>query len=339
VPQNLFEQYSKASNIYFLVIMCMQMVKVISISDGQPAMLPPMIFVILASMLKDGYEDYKRHRDDRAENEELTEVYNHSRGCFTFVEWQSVQVGDIVRVRRDSYFPADMLLLHSSGPSGLSYVETKNLDGESNLKIRSVCKELLSKRYENENELRNLTCIIGCEAPNNHLYKFDGTLYLPNEEMGDSARTNNQVPLYNNHIVLRGMSLRNTEEIYGWVLYTGRETKIQMNQAKHAYKTSTVMRITYRAIISIFVAQAVFGSIAAVLGATWMVKNLDVPYMNFSMEDKWNSNFWLNLLKMVGTWMLIMTNCVPISLLVSLEVIKLWQGSFMGWDVLMYDVN
>jgi phospholipid-transporting ATPase len=78
VPKNLFEQYSKASNIYFLVIMCMQMIKVISISDGKPAMLPPMVFVIVTSMLKDGYEDYKRHRDDRAENEELTEVY--SRG-------------------------------------------------------------------------------------------------------------------------------------------------------------------------------------------------------------------------------------------------------------------
>jgi len=133
--------------------------------------------------------------------------------------------------------------------------------------------------------------------------------------------------------------LRNTKEIYGWVLYTGHETKIQMNSAKPAYKTSTVMRITYRAIISIFIAQAVFGSVAAALGARWMVKNIDVPYLDFQTADKWNSNFWLNLLKMMGTWMLIMTNCVPISLLVSLEVIKLWQGSFMGWDFLMYDLN
>lgn len=90
MPKNLFEQYSKASNVYFLVIMCMQMVKVISISDGQPAMLPPMIFVIFTSMIKDGYEDWKRHRDDRAENEDLTEVYNHSRGAFTFTEWQTL---------------------------------------------------------------------------------------------------------------------------------------------------------------------------------------------------------------------------------------------------------
>ena len=112
-----------------------------------------------------------------------------------------------------------------------------------------------------------------------------------------------------------------------------------MNSAKPAYKTSKVMRITYRAIISIFIAQAVLGSAAAAIGARWMVKNIDVPYLDFQTTDKWNSNFWLNFLKMIGTWMLIMTNCVPISLLVSLEVIKLWQGSFMGWDFLMYDLN
>jgi len=68
-----------------------------------------------------------------------------------------------------------------------------------------------------------------------------------------------------------------------------------------------------------------------------MVKNLDVSYLDFSLSGKWNTKFWLIALKMAGTWMLIMTNCVPISLLVSLEVIKLWQGSFMAWDVLMYD--
>ena len=76
LPVNLFEQYQKASNIYFLVIMLMQLIDVISISDGKPAMLPPIIFVLVASMLKDGYEDYKRHRDDRNENETLTEVFN-----------------------------------------------------------------------------------------------------------------------------------------------------------------------------------------------------------------------------------------------------------------------
>jgi len=133
------------------------------------------------------------------------------------------------------------------------------------------------------------------------------------------------------------MSLRNTEEIYGWVLYTGHESKIYMNSAKPAYKTSSAMTITYRAIISIFIAQAIVGSIAAVLGASWMIRNIEISYLDFDKSNNWNTNFWLLQLKMMGTWMLIMTNCVPISLLVSLEIVKLWQGSFMSYDVLMYD--
>jgi phospholipid-transporting ATPase len=72
-------------------------------------------------------------------------------------------------------------------------------------------------------------------------------------------------------------------------------------------------------------------------GSWWQTSNLRVEYLDINANDKWNMNFWLLSLKMMGTWMLIMTNCVPISLLVSLEVIKLWQGSFMSWDVLMYD--
>lgn len=150
------------------------MVDFISISDGKPAMLPPMIFVIVTSMLKDGYEDYKRHRDDRAENEELTEVYNFEKGIFHFCEWQYLQVGDIVRVQRDQYFPADMLLIHTTGQGGVAYVETKMLDGESNLKMKTAIKEL-NPHYTNEASLKNFAGILGCEVPNNQIYKFDGT--------------------------------------------------------------------------------------------------------------------------------------------------------------------
>ena len=49
-----------------------------------------------------------------------------------------MKVGDIVKVKRDEYFPADMVVLHSSGPGGVYYVETKGLDGETNLKLRGV---------------------------------------------------------------------------------------------------------------------------------------------------------------------------------------------------------
>ena len=77
-PVNLWEQFStKMANLYFLVIMFMQMIEKISISAGQPVMAMPLIFVVSLSMIKDAYEDFKRHRSDKSENEAIAEVYNH----------------------------------------------------------------------------------------------------------------------------------------------------------------------------------------------------------------------------------------------------------------------
>ena len=77
VPLNLFEQFTKKlANLYFLIIMFMQMITVISISNGQPAMAPPLIIVVLISMIKDAYEDYKRHQEDKGENEAFAQVYS-----------------------------------------------------------------------------------------------------------------------------------------------------------------------------------------------------------------------------------------------------------------------
>ena len=83
VPLNLFEQFTKKlANMYFLVIMFMQMIEAISISNGQPAMLPPLTFVVVLSMIKDAYENYKRHKEDRYENNSTAEVYNRQSKSF-----------------------------------------------------------------------------------------------------------------------------------------------------------------------------------------------------------------------------------------------------------------
>ena len=76
---------------------------------------------------------------------------------------------------------------------------------------------------------------------------------------------------------------------------------------------------------------------ASAIGTTWMIKNIEIPYLAFDQNDAWSHNWGLLFLKTTGTWVLIFTNFVPISLLVTLELIKYWQGSFMSCDILMYD--
>ena len=100
-------------------------------------MAVPLTCVVCISMIKDAYEDYKRHRHDRKENRENeAERFDAANGGFEKVEWQDIRVGNIVKVYRDEAIPADMILLNSQDQKGACYVETKNLDGETNLKVK-----------------------------------------------------------------------------------------------------------------------------------------------------------------------------------------------------------
>ena len=140
IPKNLLVQFKKASNLYFLIITFMQMIELISISNGKPAMAAPLVMVVIVSMVKDGYEDYKRHMNDDKENTSDSRCLD-SKGSFELKEWQKLICGDIVKIRCDEMIPVDMLILHTSDAKGICYIETKNLDGETNLKTKSANKK------------------------------------------------------------------------------------------------------------------------------------------------------------------------------------------------------
>ena len=86
-------QFQKASNLYFLLVTYMQTIKVISISGGKPAMAVPLFFVVLVSMIKDLFEDFKRHQADDRENNAETMVYDPKSKGFKQSKWRQIHCG------------------------------------------------------------------------------------------------------------------------------------------------------------------------------------------------------------------------------------------------------
>ena len=82
-----------------------------------------------------------------------------------------------MKIEEDQFVPADMILLYSSGPKGTCYVETKSLDGETNLKLKQTQKELQTV-LKKEADFFSIRGEMECERPNAAIYNFEGIVKL-----------------------------------------------------------------------------------------------------------------------------------------------------------------
>ena len=123
------------------------------------------MFVITVSAVKDIFEDLKRHKSDNVENTRKVLRLDKKTKTFVLDSWKNLRVGQIVQVLQDQYFPADLALLRSANANGIAYVETKNLDGETNLKHKSALKELQAT-VNDPDHCAQFRGTLVCEAPN-----------------------------------------------------------------------------------------------------------------------------------------------------------------------------
>lgn len=247
-----------------------------------------------------------------------------------------MRVGQIIRIKKNEFIPADLVILHSSNPKGACYVETKNLDGETNLKMKATEKEIYG-HFKEESDLHKLDGEVQCELPNEQIYKFEGNITY---KSGQDGKTSLGVE----NMLWRGCSLKNTAYIYGLTVFTGHDTKVMKNSAKSRYKMSNVEVLTNYSIGLILVSQFILSTIGASNGAYFShylredpetkeknhsCKDMNDPTESGKIECQWA--YYLDLSELstrwiiyFGTWILIFTNFVPISLNVSLELVKLW---------------
>ncbi|KOC64948.1 putative phospholipid-transporting ATPase IA [Habropoda laboriosa] len=324
IPMFLFEQFRRYSNCFFLFIALMQQIPDVS-PTGRYTTLVPLIFILSVSALKEIVEDIKRHRADDEINMREVEVLRD--GHWQWIQWRNVAVGDVAKVI--SYFLQShgygnyyqLELLASSEPQGMSFIETANLDGETNLKIRQAHPDTAS--ILDTAELMNFRANIQCEPPNRHLYEFNGVLRGTNRQ---------SVPLGPDQVLLRGAMLRNTRWVFGVVIYTGHDTKLMQNNTTTApLKRSTLDRLTNTQILMLFFILLLLCILSAVFNIIWTkAHNEGLWYLG--LQEEMTKNFAFNLL----TFIILFNNLIPISLQVTLEVVRFVQATFINMDIEMY---
>ncbi len=350
LPMALFEQYRRAAYWYFTAI------AILASAGFGPygtiSLWVPLGFVLVLGLARDLWEDVRRSRGDREVNTRPILVYSGVEGKFEEKEWRNVRVGDLVKVSDGNYFPADLLLLSSTGPDGICYVETMNLDGETNLKVRQslectwgvvdyddddggAAEESGKNNNEGKQVLKNFEAVLRCEPPNASLYTFAGMLEFPDGR---------SFPIGPSQILLRDSSLQNTGTIVGAVVYTGHDTKVMQNSLPPPSKRSRLDK-TLDKIIWIMFGLLLFVSIltAVLLAVRTKGAGSNQWYLLPTIGDtdyaaNYNPNedavagvlSFLNSLILYGYF-------VPIALYVSLEIVRGIQAQFIAEDLHMYD--
>nr|XP_033949463.1 phospholipid-transporting ATPase IA isoform X3 [Pseudochaenichthys georgianus] len=315
LPRFLYSQFRRAANAFFLFIALLQQIPDVS-PTGRWTTLVPLLFILVVAAVKEFIEDLKRHNADGIVNRKECQVLRN--GAWEIVHWEKVAVGEVLRASNGDHLPADLVLLSSSEPQGMCYIETSNLDGETNLKIRQGLR--VTSDIRDIESLMRLSGKMECESPNRHLYEFVGNLRLE----GHST-----IPLGPDQILLRGAQLRNTQWVHGVVVYTGHDTKLMQNSTRPPLKLSNVERITNFQILVLFGCLLAISLLCSIGQTIWKYQyGNDAWYMDLNSPDGGAANFGLNFL----TFIILFNNLIPISLLVTLEVIKFVQAFFINWD-------
>ncbi|KAG8197767.1 hypothetical protein JTE90_006808 [Oedothorax gibbosus] len=326
-PLNLFEQFQRLANFYFLCLLVLQLIKQIS-SLTPITTAVPLVVVLSITALKDAIDDWQRHRSDSQVNNRLSRVLRG--GKLVDERWHKVQVGDIICMENDQFVAADLLLLSSSEPNGLCYIETAELDGETNLKCRQALTETAELGDDNL-KIGTFEGEIVCEAPNNNLSRFEGTLHWKGKSH----------PLDNDKMLLRGCVLRNTRWCYGVVVFAGRDTKLMQNSGKTIFKRTSLDRLLNLLIIGIvffLLSMCLFCTIACGVWETVTGQHfrLYLPWDNLVPTNNVTSGATVISLLVFFSYAIVLNTVVPISLYVSVEVIRFCHSLWINWDDKMY---
>nr|KAF6347845.1 ATPase phospholipid transporting 8B3 [Myotis myotis] len=319
LPLNLYEQFHRMSNLYFLFIIILQGIPEISTLPWF-TLFAPFTCLLIIRATRDLADDIGRHRSDRTINNRPCQMLVGS--SFLWRKWKDLCVGDLVCLHKDNIVPADVLLLASTEPSSLCYVETADIDGETNLKFRQAPMGT-HQALTSERMMASFQGTVVCEEPNGQMHRFLGCLQWEGKKYS----------LDSGNILLRGCKIRNTDTCYGLVIYAGLDTKIMRNCGKIHLKRTKIDRLMNRLVILIFMSLVLI-SVALTLGFWDKVKELKAKHhyvsekLMYSVPTESFFTFW--------GFLILLSVMVPMAMFVLTEFIYLGNSIFISWDRQMY---
>ncbi|KAJ6564618.1 hypothetical protein B0H19DRAFT_1141557 [Mycena capillaripes] len=445
VPRNLYEQFRRIANLFFLTTVVVQLFPVFGAASGAIAVLP-LAFILTVTAIKDGVEDYRRGQLDEEVNNSPTtrlsianpniprdprsffaklfglnkpgsvskgvrklrvteaqkpfgsqstlnadarsvdgfgDAQSDVRSTHSYPPpavldpnmrtgpaqwertlWKKLEVGDLVLLRDNEQVPADIIVLATSDPDGNCYLETKNLDGETNLKLR---KSLGATRGMScsEEEVQRARFVLDSEPPSQNLYLYHGVLRYRDFSVNSTfssvhAHANNNAnydadfhnagretrgmntppedraePVSINEMLLRGCALRNTAWVVGLVVFTGADTKIMLNGGETPSKRSKIERETnFNVAVNFGVLLAMCVTVGILSGFQDSMGKTSAHFFEIGSDP--TSVFALNGLVTFVSCIIAFQNIVPISLYISIEIVKTIQAYFISQDIEMY---
>ncbi|KZP18292.1 phospholipid-translocating ATPase [Athelia psychrophila] len=260
--------------------------------------------------------------DDESSAHHLFTAHAPTRPHWKKTHWEDVRVGDFVKVFDNESFPADILICATSEEENVAFVETKNLDGETNLKSRNAVPALTHLRSaaacaSQENAFR-----VDLDRPDVNMYKLTGAVISGEEKHAVDI----------NMTLLRGTVLRNTRWAVGIVIYTGQDTKIVLNSGATPSKRSKVERMMNPQVFMNLIVLAIMATVCAIAdsilehryypkGAPWLF-----------LDDQSNDNPKINGLITWAFSLITFQTIVPISLYISVEAVRTCQAAFIYFD-------
>ncbi|CAG9325909.1 unnamed protein product [Blepharisma stoltei] len=327
IPKNLFEQFHRVANIWFLIVSIFQILPLNLSPTSSWATIAPLSLVLTVTLIKDAYQDYRRRKSDKELNNREVKIWKEEIGTFETVKWMQLQVGSLVLLESDSAIPADLVIFATSHEEHICYIETSNLDGETNLKIRNSLPET-SAIFEGELEsamkmiYKLDSSKLKSEHPNNRLYSFEGSLILKGHPKA--------VPIDNGNILLRGSTVKNTNWVLGCAIFTGIDTKLMMNSKMPPHKRSNVERRVNRYLSIVFTILLVISLLSATISVVYNYQNPDA--VEYFTGDNNSAMSVLNFI----TFLILYNSLVPISLYVTMDIVRVIQAKFIQWDLRMY---